>query len=88
MFVKLNGNYLLMANIFKLHEYNTFGLMKNLICQYQIQFVKKFGLRLTGRRKCYFLIFTFFLKISNDYCQKSYNGFPEFLGRLLRHKYF
>ena len=27
-FAKLNGNYLLMANIFKLHEYQTFGLMK------------------------------------------------------------
>ena len=25
---KLNGNHLLMANIFKLHEYQTFGLMK------------------------------------------------------------
>ena len=28
MFVKLNGKHLLMANIFKLHEYQTFGLMK------------------------------------------------------------
>ena len=28
MFAKLNGNHLLMANIFKLHEYQTFGLMK------------------------------------------------------------
>ena len=27
-FAKLNGNYLLLANIFKLHEYQTFGLMK------------------------------------------------------------
>ena len=27
-FAKLNGNHLLMANIFKLHEYQTFGLMK------------------------------------------------------------
>ena len=26
--VKLNGNHLLMANIFKLHEYQTFGLIK------------------------------------------------------------
>ena len=25
---KLNGNHLLMANIFKLHKYQTFGLMK------------------------------------------------------------
>ena len=28
IFAKLNGNYLLMANIFKLHEYQTFGLVK------------------------------------------------------------
>ena len=28
IFVKLNSNYLLMANIFKLHKYKTFGLMK------------------------------------------------------------
>ena len=27
-FAKLNRNYLLMANIFKVHEYETFGLMK------------------------------------------------------------
>ena len=27
-FVKLNGNNLLMANIFKLHKYQTFGLLK------------------------------------------------------------
>ena len=73
MFAKLNRNHLLMTNIFKLHEYHIFGLMK-------MQFVKKFGLRLTGRRKCYFLIFTFFLQSSNDYCQKSYNGFRGLLG--------
>ena len=28
IFVKLNGNHLLMANTFKLHEYQTFGLME------------------------------------------------------------
>ena len=28
MFVKLNGKHLLMANIFKLHEYQRFALMK------------------------------------------------------------
>ena len=28
IFAKLNGNHLLMANIFKLHEDQTFGLMK------------------------------------------------------------
>ena len=26
VFAKLNGNHLLMVNIFKLHEYETFGL--------------------------------------------------------------
>ena len=28
MFAKFNGNHLLMANIFKLYEYQTLGLMK------------------------------------------------------------
>ena len=28
VFAKLNGNHLLMANIFKFHKYQTFGLMK------------------------------------------------------------
>ena len=28
IFAKLNGNHLLMANIFKLHKYQTFGLLK------------------------------------------------------------
>ena len=28
VFAKLNGHHHLMANIFKLHEYQTFGLMK------------------------------------------------------------
>ena len=28
IFAKLNGNHLLMANIFKLHKYETFGLIK------------------------------------------------------------
>ena len=28
IYAKLNGNHLLMANIFKLHEYQTFSLMK------------------------------------------------------------
>ena len=36
--------------------------------------MKKFGLRLTGRRKWYSLIFAFrFAQFSNDHCQKSYN---------------
>ena len=67
---KLNGNHLLMANTFKLHQHWIFDLIgylknayydQNLICQQQIQFVKKFSLRLTGCRKCYFLVFAFFI---------------------------
>ena len=42
--------------------------------------MKKIGLRLTGRRKCYFLLFAFSLyPNSKDYCEKSYNGFWGFL---------
>ena len=42
--------------------------------------MKKVGLRLTGRRKCYSLLFAFYLyPNSKDYCQKSYNGFWGFL---------
>ena len=42
--------------------------------------MEKFGLRLTGRRKCYFSIFVFpFFQIPNDYCQKSYDGFRGLL---------
>ena len=38
--------------------------------------MKIFGLRLTDRRKGYLLIFAFlFFEISNDHCQKYYNGF-------------
>ena len=42
--------------------------------------MKKAGLRLTGRRKCYFYFLLFpFTQISKDCCQKSYNGFSGFL---------
>ena len=61
-FSKLNGNHFLMANIFNLHKYQTFGLLKihnmskSLICQQKIQFVKKLGLQ-----SSYFLIWPFFI---------------------------
>ena len=42
--------------------------------------MKKFPSWLMGRRKCYFLNFAFtFLQISNEFCQKSYNGIRGFL---------
>ena len=40
MFAKLNGNHLLMANIFTLHEYQTFCLME-IKPQYNVQ---RFGI--------------------------------------------
>ena len=64
IFGKLNRNNLLMANIFKLHGYQTFGLMKiqmlKICFPNKIFSVKKFGLRLVGRQKWYFLFFAFF----------------------------
>ena len=63
-FAKLNRNHLLMANIFKLYKHQTFDWMKmHNMCKIWFannifSFCKKFGLRLTGRRKCYFLIFS------------------------------
>ena len=92
-FAKLNGNHLLIASIFKVHVCQTFGLMK-MHNMNKIRFAnnkfslwKKFGLRLTGHQKCYFLIFAFlFFQISDDNCQKSYektilfyNEFRRFL---------
>ena len=72
-----------MANIFKLHEYQTFGLMKmHNMCKIWFannifsQFVKKVGLRLTAVKNAIFYFLHFpFTQISKDYCQKSYNGF-------------
>ena len=66
-FTKLNGNHLLMVNIFKLHKYQTFALLKMLFmwakCDMPIikSVLKKFGLRLKGCQKCYFLIFAIFI---------------------------
>ena len=91
IFMKVNGSDLLMAKIFKLHKYQTFVLMKNawyeqnLICQEYVQFV--IGLRLTGRRKYYFLIFAFFIFSNFKWLLSKifwktilfYNGFRGFL---------
>ena len=67
IFAKLNGITVLMANIFKLRKYQTFGLLK-MHTMSKIWFAnseliseKSFGLRLTGCRKCYFSIFAFFI---------------------------
>ena len=52
LFAKLNGNHLLMANNFKLHEYQTFGLMKiNNMCK--IWFANKI-MSLLRQNKKYF----------------------------------
>ena len=86
IFAKLNRNHLLMANIFKLHEYQTFGLMKmHNMCK--IWFANNifslwkslvYDLRAVEDATFQFLPFPFF-QISNDYCQKYYNGFRGFL---------
>ena len=86
IFAKLDGNYLLMANVFKLHEYQTFGLMTiHNMCK--IWFANKYSIcekvwfTINAPSKMvffYFLRFPF-TQISNDYCQKSYNGFWGFL---------
>ena len=57
--------------------------MQNRICQELIQFVEKFGLRLTGRRKCYFSIF----------CRFSFSKFQmtialKWISRVLSNFYY
>ena len=95
IFERLNGNHLLTANIIKLHKYQTFGLLKmhNMskiwftnnkfsLCK-DIKyswFVQKFCLQLTGCRKCYFLIFSFF----------HFSDFKKLLSKILwqNHPFF
>ena len=84
-FAKLNGNHILMANVFKLHEYKTFCLTKiHNMCK--IWFANNifsllkslvYDQRAIENALFQFLPFPFF-QISNDYCQKSYNGFRRF----------
>ena len=86
IFAKLNGNHLLMANIFKLHACQTFGLMK-MHNMSKIWFPNNIfslwkSLVYDERvvENATFYIFSFpFTQISNDYCQKSYSGFWGFL---------
>ena len=82
----LNKNHLLMANISKLHECRTFGLIKmHNTCK--IWFANNiFSLwesLVYDKRAVTNGIFKFlplpFTQISNDYIQKSYNGFWGFL---------
>ena len=68
IFVKLNSNYLLMANIFKLHKYKTFGLMKmNNMCKitYDLQITYsvcgKVWFTINGPSKMLFFNFCLFL---------------------------
>ena len=56
MFVKLNRNHLLMANIFKLHEYQAFGLM-NMHNRCKIWFANKIFSLLRWNKKVFFMIF-------------------------------
>ena len=78
IFAKLNGNHL-MANIFKLHEYQTFGFMKmhNMnkiwLANNKFSLLKSlvYDQRVAENAIFQFLPFSVF-QISNDYCQKSY----------------
>ena len=86
VFAKFNGNHLLMANIFKLYEYQTFGLLEmHSMCK--IWFANNifilwkrlvYDWRVVENAIFYFLPFPF-TKISKDSCQKSYNGIWAFL---------
>ena len=101
-FAKLNGNHLLMANLFKLHKYQTIGLLKCIIWAKSNLAIlnpvcKKFVLRLTGCRNCYFLIFAFFyffifkMTIVKNNTEKPSFFIMDFVGScevLLRQKYF
>ena len=111
LFAKLIGNHLWMDNIFKLQKYLTFDLMK-MHDESKIWFVnnksslkrynKKFdnkslGLQLTGRRKCYFLIFVFFIFPNFEWLLSKilWKNHPSFkmnldgsYESLLSHKYF
>ena len=56
IFAKLNGNHLLIANIFKHHEYQTFGLMKiHNMCK--IWFANKIFSLLRSNKKHFSLFF-------------------------------
>ena len=86
VFAKLNRNHLLMANISRLHEYQTFGLMKvHNMCKiwfanniFSLWKKMVYDQRAFENAIFYFSPFPF-THISKDYCQKSYNGFWGFL---------
>ena len=76
IFVELNGKHFLMANIFKIHKYQTIGLpLSNSVCE-------KAWFTINGLSKILFLFLLFsFFQISNDYCQKSYGKTVLFYNR-------
>ena len=86
VFAKLNRNHLLMANISRLHEDQTFGLMKvHNMCKiwfanniFSLWKKMVYDQRAFENAIFYFSPFPF-THISKDYCQKSYNGFWGFL---------
>ena len=98
IFVKLNGNHLLVANIFKLHKCQTFGLLKThnmskiWFASNKIQFVKKFGLLLTSFRRNYFLILAFFMFPNFKWLLSkilwNYHPFLKWISRVLMKFYY
>ena len=84
---KLNRKHLLMANIFKFHKYQTFGLLKMHNVSKTWFDIIKFSFwkslvydKQTVKNTFLFLPFSFF-QISNDYCQKSYGKTILFYNR-------
>ena len=98
IFAKLSGNHLLVANIFKLHECQTFGLLKThnmskiWFANKKIQFVKKFGLLLTSFRRYYFLILAFFMFPNFKWLLSkilwNYHPFLKWISRVLMKFYY
>ena len=76
-----------MTNIFKLHEYQTFGLMQMHNMSNTWFAYNKFSMwksLVYDQKAVENAVFKFlsflFLQISDDYSQKSYSGFPGYLG--------
>ena len=82
----MNRNHLLIANIFKLRKYQTFGLMKIITWgKSDLPIINSVRLRLTGRFN--FWIFSF-SKFQMTIFKNLTTGFEGFLKILLRHKFF
>ena len=94
VFAKLNGNHLLMTNIFKLHKCQTFGLLKMLnmskICEKACFTI--IGLsKMLSFNFCFFLFSKFQMDIVKNVMElpSSFKmDFEDSYEVLLRHKYF